>query len=74
MDLLINSRRGVWSLTDRGRTVPQAEIEPLHRAYRTKYNEEIIGSGSKERSRPTMMATAPISRAGVTNSWKPSWL
>jgi restriction system protein len=41
MDLLINSRRGVWSLTDRGRTVTQAEIEPLHRAYRTKYNEEL---------------------------------
>jgi restriction system protein len=41
MGLLINSRRGVWSLTDRGRTVTQAEIEPLHRAYRTKYNEEL---------------------------------
>jgi hypothetical protein len=41
MGLLINSRRGVWSLTDRGRTAAQAEIEPLHRAYRTKYSEEL---------------------------------
>ena len=42
MGLLINSRRGVWSLTDRGRTVTQPEIEPLRRAYLARIQERRI--------------------------------
>jgi restriction system protein len=33
MGLLINSERGVWSLTDAGRDVHEDQIEPLHRQF-----------------------------------------
>lgn len=33
MGLAENSRRGVWSLTEKGRTVTEAEIEPLRQKY-----------------------------------------
>ncbi len=36
MGLLDNSRRGIWSTTERGRTVTPAEIPALHAAYRTE--------------------------------------
>lgn len=43
MGLLINSSRGVWSLTDQGRTVTQAEIEPLRRAYLAEIQARRLG-------------------------------
>ena len=40
MGLLENSQRGVWSLTDEGRTVEARHIPDLHRAYILRYREE----------------------------------
>jgi len=40
MGLLVNSKRGVWSLTEEGRTVQQSEIAPRHRRYLIQYHEE----------------------------------
>jgi len=40
MGLLVNSKRGVWSLTEEGRTVQKGEIAPRHRRYLTQYHEE----------------------------------
>lgn len=40
MGLLVNSKRGVWSLTEEGRTVQQGEIVPRHRRYLSQYREE----------------------------------
>ena len=40
MGLLVNSRRGVWSLTEEGRTVQQGEIIPRHRQYLVQYREQ----------------------------------
>lgn len=38
MDLVTNSQRGVWSLTDEGRKVQEIEIEPLYLKYRADYS------------------------------------
>lgn len=40
MGLLDNSKRGVWNLTDTGRTVSQEDMEPLHRDFVVRYREE----------------------------------
>lgn len=40
MGLLVNSKRGVWSLTEEGRTVQQGEIIPRHRQYLVQYREQ----------------------------------
>jgi restriction system protein len=40
MGLLVNSKRGVWSLTEEGRTVQQGEITPCHRQYLVQYREQ----------------------------------
>ena len=40
MGLLVNSKRGVWSLTEEGRTVQKNEIPPRHRRYLTQYREK----------------------------------
>lgn len=40
MGLLVNSKRGVWSLTEEGRTVQQGEIAPRHRRYLAQYREQ----------------------------------
>lgn len=40
MGLLINSGRGVWSLTEQGRSAQEPEIEQLHKEYVTKLREE----------------------------------
>jgi restriction system protein len=40
MGLLVNSKRGVWSLTEEGRTVQQGEIAPRHRRYLVQYREQ----------------------------------
>lgn len=39
MGLLENSHRGVWSTTELGRTITQAEVPALHAAYATQYRE-----------------------------------
>lgn len=39
MGLLINSRRGIWSLTERGRSVDSPEIGTLHRQYTVQLRE-----------------------------------
>ena len=44
MGLLVNSKRGVWSLTEEGRTVQKGEIAPRHRRYLTQYHEERRGN------------------------------
>jgi restriction system protein len=40
MGLLVNSRRGVWSLTEQGRAVQQDEMAGRHRQYVAQYREE----------------------------------
>jgi restriction system protein len=40
MGLLDNSRRGVWSLTDAGRSVQQDQMVDLHKQYLSQYREE----------------------------------
>ncbi|MBF8186271.1 restriction endonuclease [Nonomuraea sp. K274] len=40
MGLLINSGRGVWSLTEHGRSAEESEIEQLHKEYVIKLREE----------------------------------
>jgi restriction system protein len=40
MGLLVNSKRGVWSLTEEGRTVRQDDIAPRHRRYLAWYREQ----------------------------------
>jgi restriction system protein len=40
MGLLINSTRGIWSLTERGRFADEGDIEGLHRAYVLKHRED----------------------------------
>lgn len=40
MGLLINSRRGIWSLTERGRSVEASEIDPLHRRYTARLRKD----------------------------------
>lgn len=39
MGLLVNSRRGVWSLTEEGRSIRQHEIAGLHKKYTVQYRE-----------------------------------
>jgi restriction system protein len=39
MGLLVNSRRGVWSLTEEGRSAEQDEIASRHRKYLAEYQE-----------------------------------
>lgn len=40
MGLLVNSKRGVWSLTEEGRTVQQDEIATRHRRYLAWYRDQ----------------------------------
>jgi restriction system protein len=40
MDLLINSARGVWSLTEQGRVADRQKVEKLHRSYVLKLRED----------------------------------
>ncbi|KAB2340893.1 restriction endonuclease [Actinomadura rudentiformis] len=40
MGLLINSRRGVWSLTEHGRVATAPQVEKLHRKYVLKLRED----------------------------------
>lgn len=53
MGLLANSKKGVWSLTEEGRTVGQNEIADRHKRYLAEYrkkrgSKKIGGKGPKE--------------------------
>lgn len=65
MGLATNSQRGVWSLTDEGRTVAEADIEPLRQTYMLAFRQrrkatadlpgvvpESPGGGEAEESEP----------------------
>jgi restriction system protein len=67
MGLLDNSRRGVWSLTDAGRSVTQEEIRDLHRQFVARYREE------RRRKRHARDATSDSSSADEDVDDGPPW-
>ena len=76
MGLLDNSTRGVWSVTERGRTVRPEEIRALHERYRREAQER-----SRQRRRQGPATTASVSNVGAVDEpvvedadWKQSLL
>lgn len=72
MGLLENSKRGVWTLTDAGRTVTDAEIAPLHKEY-------VVRSRAERKQRPRRASGAPEATDGIDASeevadWRDSLL
>ncbi|MGK2321230.1 restriction endonuclease [Gordonia rhizosphera] len=55
MGLLTNSRRGVWSVTERGRATPESQIEPLRAGYIQAVRDN---KGTKQQT-PPPPAAAP---------------
>lgn len=66
MGLAENSRRGVWSLTTRGRTVTQLEIEPL----RQKYLAEKRRRRNKTDDTGSEMPEASPGGSGAEEAWQ----
>lgn len=50
MGLAFNSERGVWNLTERGRTVTEEEIGPLRKQYRAQHRKRSVQERSKDTS------------------------
>jgi len=48
MGLAINSARGVWSLTERGKTVTQAELGPLRSEYTKRLREKRLARAAEQ--------------------------
>jgi restriction system protein len=65
MGLLVNSPRGVWSLTEQGRPVQQDEIAALHRQYVAQYREE--------RRRKRQVDGSPADNTGGGADEEASW-
>ncbi|WP_374703822.1 winged helix-turn-helix domain-containing protein, partial [Rhodococcus sp. ENV425] len=59
MGLLANTRRGVWSVTDRGRAVQESEIKPLQVAYTAEKRRKRLVRNASSRAQVVTLAAAP---------------
>lgn len=67
MGLLINSGRGVWSLTEHGRSVKEAEIEQLHK-------EHVVKLGRERRQKRNQNEDVQDSEDARQTSWRDNLL
>ncbi|MBC2643135.1 MULTISPECIES: restriction endonuclease [unclassified Rhodococcus (in: high G+C Gram-positive bacteria)] len=71
MGLLTNSRRGVWSVTEKGREVAESEIRPLHAEFSAENRKKNAARKSaKAASRRTDEPDANIAEAENDADWK----
>ncbi|ATQ31370.1 restriction endonuclease [Rhodococcus ruber Chol-4] len=59
MGLLANTRRGVWSVTDRGRAVQESEIKPLQVAYTAEKRRKRLVRNASSRAQVVPLTAAP---------------
>ncbi|MEE2033016.1 restriction endonuclease [Rhodococcus chondri] len=59
MGLLSNTRRGVWSVTDRGRAVRESEIKPMQVAYTAEKRRKRMVRNSSAGGQVVPLAAAP---------------
>jgi len=59
MGLLSNTRRGVWSVTDRGRAVREHEIKPMQVAYTAEKRRKRMVRNSSQGAQVVPLAAAP---------------
>ena len=71
MGLLTNSRRGVWSVTEKGREVAESEIHPLHAEFSAENRKKNAARKSaKAASRRNDEPDANIAEAENDADWK----
>ncbi|AOW91939.1 restriction endonuclease [Rhodococcus sp. WMMA185] len=71
MGLLTNSRRGVWSVTEKGREVTESEIRPLHAEFSAENRKRNAARKSaKAASRRSDEPDANIAEAENDADWK----
>lgn len=71
MGLLTNSRRGVWSVTEKGREVGEKEIRPLHAEFSAENRKKNAARKSAEAaSRRNDEPDADIAEAENQSDWK----
>lgn len=71
MGLLTNSRRGVWSVTEKGREVAESEIRPLHAEFSAENRKKNAARKSaKAASRRNDEPDANIAEAENDADWK----
>jgi len=75
MGLLTNSRRGVWSVTERGREVSQADIRPLHAEFSAQSRRKSAARRSvKETVQKSDEPDVTIAEAENETDWKDTLL
>lgn len=68
MGLLTNSQRGIWSVTEKGRQVTEADIKPLHAEFAAENRKR--SNAKKPTSRPNIDGQIDQIEAEVEADWK----